>query len=443
MQRKAIVGGTLIDGSGRPPIKKATILLNENRIDAIFRSNEYDLPEGIEIIDATDGYIIPGLIDCHVHVGVLADNSFLSVDDPAALTDLFMRSLMSHGITTVRDTGNFDPISIFPEMKKSRPTWPRFFGAGTILEGPATGPAPWRWMATISDEASARRETRKVIEQGLDFVKLYVWVRLPEMRAAISEAHAAGVRVAAHVGHRVTAREAINAGIDALEHIRIGRELLTNDGLNSLGKLPERSLDVLVDFRAWRYIDPDGPLARDWVERAAERGTFITPTLTLSRSILRGNSNDIVQPEGREEMPEEIRNQWDQYAYSQDYSEDDWKSAPQEFENQLKFISMAKKAGVKITAGTDLANPFIMPGRSLHDELAMLVENCEFSTIDALRASSALGAELLGQADDLGVIEKRKIADLLILDNNPLENIRNTRGIRTVIKDGKVVKTSA
>jgi imidazolonepropionase-like amidohydrolase len=142
-------------------------------------------------------------------------------------------------------------------------------------------------------------------------------------------------------------------------------------------------------------------------------------------------------------MPEEIRNQWDQYAYSQDYSEDDWKSAPQEFENQLKFISMAKKAGVKITAGTDLANPFIMPGRSLHDELAMLVENCEFSTIDALRASSALGAELLGQADDLGVIEKRKIADLLILDNNPLENIRNTRGIRTVIKDGKVVKTSA
>lgn len=443
MQRKAIVGGTLIDGSGRPPIEKATILLNENRIDAIFRDSEYILPEGIEAIDATGRYIIPGLIDCHVHVGVLADNSFLSVDDPAALTDLFMRSLMSHGITTVRDTGNFDPISIFPEMKKSRPGWPRFFGAGTILEGPSEGPAPWRWMATISDEASARRETRKVIEQGLDFVKLYVWVRLPEMRAAISEAHAAGVRVAAHVGHRVTAREAINAGIDALEHIRIGRELLTNDGLNSLGKLPGRSLDVLVDFRAWRYIDPNGPLARDWVERAAERGTFITPTLTLSRSILRGNSNDIVQPEGREEIPEEIRNQWDQYAYSQDYSEEDWKSAPQEFENQLEFIEMAKKAGVKITAGTDLANPFIMPGRSLHDELAMLVENCGFSPVDALRASSALGAELLGQADDLGVLEKRKIADLLILDNNPLENIRNTRSIRTVIKDGHVVSRSA
>jgi imidazolonepropionase-like amidohydrolase len=439
MQRKAIVGGTLIDGSGRPPIEKATILLNKNRVDAVFRAGECKLPKDTQIIDADGGYVIPGLIDCHVHVGVLADNSFMSVDDPAALTDLFMRSLISHGITTVRDTGNFDPISIYPQMKRSRPNWPRFFGAGTILEGPSEGPAPWRWMATISDEASARRETRKVIEQGLDFVKLYIWVRLPEMRAAISEAHAAGVRVAAHVGHRVTAGEAINAGIDALEHIRIGRELLTNDGLIALKKLPGRSLDALVDFRAWRYIDPNGTLAKNWIDRAAERGTFITPTLTLSRSILKGNNKDVMQPEGGEEIPLEIRNQWNQYAYSQDYSEEDWKSAPREFENQLEFIGIAKEAGVKITAGTDLANPFIMPGRSLHDEITMLVENCGFSPIDALRASSAKGAELLGQADDLGIIEKRKIADLLILDKNPLENIRNTRCIRTVIKDGEVV----
>ncbi len=443
MSTTAIVGANVIDGTTRAPIDDAMILISGERIDAIFRRGEYQPPPGTTIIDASGAWVIPGLIDCHVHVGVLADNSFLKVDDPTALTDLFMRSLIRYGVTTVRDTGNFDPVHVFADMKKPRPGWPRFYGAGTILEGPAEGPAPWRWMALIDDEASARRETRKVIEQGLDFVKLYVWVGLKEMRAAISEAHAAGKRVAAHVGHRVTAFEAMSAGIDALEHIRIGRELLAADDLAAYQALPPRSLDPLVDFRAWRFIDAGGPAARAWIARAAERGTFVTPTLTLSRSILRGRDDAVTAPEGEQEMPQSIREQWQQYAYSQDYSADDWQAAPREFSSQLEFVGNAHAGGVNITAGTDLANPFIMPGRGLHDELAMLVNACGMSPLEALRSATARGAELLGVSDDLGTLEKRKLADLVILEDNPLTDINNTRRIRCVMKAGQVVEHQA
>ena len=155
---KALVGGTVIDGTGRAPIKDAVVLIEGERIDAVFRRGEVELSAHTEVVDITGSTVMPGLIDCHVHVGVLADNSFLQVEDPPGLADLFMTTLLRHGVTTVRDTGNFDPGDVFRTFKEGRDSWPRFFGAGTILDGPADPPAPWRWLAIIDDEESARRD---------------------------------------------------------------------------------------------------------------------------------------------------------------------------------------------------------------------------------------------------------------------------------------------
>lgn len=438
MAVRALVGGKVIDGTGREPIDDAVVLIDGERIDMVFRRGETDIPTDAEMVDISGATVIPGLIDCHVHVGVLADNSFLQVEDPGSLADLFMTTLLRHGVTTVRDTGNFDPGEVFRTFKQGRDDWPRFFGAGTILDGPADPPAPWRWLAIIDDEATAREETARLIDAGMDFIKIYVWTSLPVLRAVVSEAHRHGVGVAAHVGHVVTVEEAVKVGVDALEHVRVGRELVAEKHLAELAELPGRILDPLVGFQPWRFIDPGSDLANGLIALMAERGTFITPTLTLSQSILAGNTPEAVNPSGLNEMPDAVREQWNQYAYPFDYSETDWEQAPIELRNQMTFIGRAQKGGVKVTAGTDLTNPFVVPGHSMHEELRLLVEGCGFSPIEAIVAGTRRAAELLGQSNDLGTVEKRKLADLVVLEADPLENIRNTRRVKAVYKGGLV-----
>ena len=439
MTAKALVGGRVIDGTGRNPIDDAVVLIDGERIDAVFRRGDMELPADTEVVDIAGSTVIPGLIDCHVHVGVLADNSFLQVEDPASLADQFMTTLLRHGVTTVRDTGNFNPDEIFRAFKQDRDTWPRFFGAGTILDGPADPPALWRWLAIVDDEATARQETARLVEAGMDFVKVYVWATLPVLRAVVSEAHRRGVRVAAHVGHMVTVEEAVKVGVDALEHVRIGRELVPEDSQDALGALPGRILDPLVGFQPWRFIDPESDLADRLIALMAERGTFITPTLTLSQSILAGNTPEATNPAGLDEMPEAVAQQWSQYAYPFDYSETDWDQAPVELRNQMAFIGRAQRGGVKVTAGTDLTNPFVVPGHSMHEELRLLVEGCGFTPMEAIVAATSRAAELLGQADELGTVEKRKPADLVVLEGDPLEDIRNTQRIAAVYKGGRQV----
>ena len=436
---KALVGGRVIDGTGRVPIDDAVVLIDGERIDAVFRRGEMEFPADTEVVDISGSTVIPGLIDCHVHVGVLADNSFLQVKDPTGLADLFMTTLLSHGVTTVRDTGNFDPGEVFRTFKAGRANWPRFFGAGTILDGPADPPAPWRWLAIIDDEDSARREASKLIDAGMDFLKVYVWATLEVLRAVVSEAHRRGVRVAAHVGHMVTVEEAVKVGVDALEHVRIGRELVPEDRMDEFNGLTGRILDPLVGWQPWRFVDPESDLADNLISMMAEKGTYITPTLTLSQAILLGNTPEAVNPAGLDEMPGAVQEQWSQYAYPFDYSETDWEAAPVELRNQMAFIGRAQQGGVNVTAGTDLTNPFVVPGHSMHEELRLLVEGCGFSPMDAIVAATSRAADLLGQGDELGSVEKRKLADLVVLEADPLDDIRNTQRIAAVYKGGQAV----
>ena len=171
----------------------------------------------------------------------------------------------------------------------------------------------------------------------------------------------------------------------------------------------------------------------------AERGTYITPTLTLSQSILMGNTPEAVNPAGLDEVPAAVAEQWSQYAYPFDYSETDWEQAPVELRNQMAFIGRAQQGGVKVTAGTDLTNPFVVPGHSMHEELRLLVEGCGFSPMDAIVAATSRAADLLGEGNDLGTVEKRKLADLVVLDADPLDDIRNTQRITAVYKGGAPV----
>ena len=105
----------------------------------------------------------------------------------------------------------------------------------------------------------------------------------------------------------------------------------------------------------------------------------------------------------------------------------------------MAFIGRAQRGGVNVTAGTDLTNPFVVPGHSMHEELRLLVDGCGFTPTEAIVAGTGRAAELLGQADELGTVEKRKLADLVVLDGNPLDDIGNTRPDLRRVQGGKLV----
>ena len=428
-------GGRIIDGSGREPITDAVVEVAGGRIANIYRRGEVSPPEGSTTVDVTGKTILPGLIDSHVHLGLLPYNRF-GVDDPMPLFDRFMKDFVEYGVTTVRCTGSPELDWSFRLLKGGNPRWPRFYGSGPNLDGPPGGTHPG--LRVVSDPAEARAQTLDLLANGADFIKIYVWMTAEPLRAIVSVAHSHGKMVAAHVGNSLTAEAAVLLGVDALEHIRIGSELLTDRQRAEVARLPRRAHDHLLSFRPWRYIDVESDRTGALLDLLVERGVYLTPTLTLSRSALLNSEDAVRKPAGMERMPQAVIDHWEQKGWIDDFSTGDWEAAPVEWRRQLEFVGRAHRHGVKIAAGTDMPNPFILPGSGLHDELGLL-HSTGMSRHAVLRAATRTGAELLGLGQDLGTVEKGKVADLLIVDGDPLQDLGYLRRPRAVLKAGKKV----
>jgi imidazolonepropionase-like amidohydrolase len=133
-----------------------------------------------------------------------------------------------------------------------------------------------------------------------------------------------------------------------------------------------------------------------------------------------------------------LREEWARTAVPFDYTEDDFRQGKVELARQMEFIGRARRAGIKITAGTDVIMPYVVPGAGLHEELRLLVES-GLTPMEALVAATGQAAELIGQQNILGTVEKGKLADMVVLDADPIQDIRNTQKIAQVIKSGRVL----
>ena len=227
-------------------------------------------------------------------------------------------------------------------------------------------------------------------------------------------------------------------GVDSLEHVRVGPELVPEADREAFEGLRLRSWDPLVSWMAWRFVDPASERAGRLIELMAERGVIMTPTLTLSQSILLSDEPAVVRPPGSDTLPKSVRDEWDRLAVTFDFTEDDFRQGRVELARQMEFVGRAHRGGVKIAAGTDVAMPYVVPGAGLHGELKLLVDS-GLTPMDALVAATGQAAELLGQQNNLGTVEKGKLADMVILDADPLEDIRNIGRISQVLKAGRVV----
>ncbi len=435
-----IEGATIIDGTGSGPQKGWIIVLGDGRIQDVGPVAQVRRPGGARVIDARGKFIIPGLTDAHVHYYGYEAELYLA-----------------HGITSALLLGGVYEWEIAQReaIARGEMIGPRIFTAGNPLGGPistppegttSSGPAVGLVSLPHSISVHNSREeaiavTRRLIEQGVDFIKFQAEITPALAKVISDEAHRAGKRVIGHLGNYFDAREGALAGVDVLAHgtgiprattppaLRKQAEALSNMAVVGPASLmqPELFEDLIrVLIEEDVSIEPDlhyrtkgvhplsAKFALDYQRLFSDVELSYLPDNSLRRwfrlPLYASGGND----EGREEILQKG------------------------YKNLILFYRQFVEAGGKLLAGTDTESA-VPPGISLHHELELLVHEKILSPEQAIVSATRLPAEFLDRSEDLGTLEKGKIADLVILNSDPLQDIGNTQDIDAVFKDGQPV----
>jgi hypothetical protein len=435
---------TVIDATGAPPKKDFTVIVTGGRIASVSQQAAPASLGGLRI-DATGKFLIPGLWDMHVHVSV-----------PQIAYPLFV----ANGITGVREMYSGIPLAQIRQWKVV-PDTPRIFAPG-FIDGPLMlpGGADWPSAFAVANEEQARAAVRNLQAQGADFLKVYNSVPKEAFFALAAEARAAGIPFVGHVPEEVSPLEASNAGMLSEEHLNniLLSASTREDELRAeriaVMKDPQLSGSQRLQLLAWPLLAGlvdtyDEQKAAALFRAFAKNGTWQTPTLSILYGFAHQRDGDFAGDPRRRYIPQS----WTgvlgpgSMAYLKDLSPAEYEVLHQRMRmllaRYLKLVGDMHHAGVPLLAGTD-TNPFnpVLPGWGLHQELALLVD-CGLTPMEALQAATRNPARYFGKLDEMGTIETGKAADLVLLDADPLADIRNTEKIRAVVMRGQYYSRQA
>ena len=432
-----IRGATLIDGTGAPPLTDAVVVIQGDRIQAVGRAGEVELPEGVPIEDARGRFLLPGLVDVHAHALVptceATPNGSRVVGFDWAVSTELMGALLQFGITTARSPAT--PTQLGIAMRDSVDSGavrgPRLLVSGELIND-----------ARLSPDA-LREEVRAQADAGVDYIKLYSRLQPEAVRAGVEEAHAHGLPVIGHL-QATTWTDGLAAGIDGLTHAAPWtEEMLSPAGIRQYraARGPASSMRARIDWL--EALDPEGPEVGAVIAALVDHGVFLDPTLVAfdtkfsydavgSRPVApryRSNPNANVAPG--------LPNIWAACGTPTDgWTADDFQRAEAAWPTLLALVRRYHTDGVRLTAGSDTPNAWVIPGEGLHRELELLVD-AGLSPAEVLQIATRNGAESLGLLDAIGTVEPGKQADLLLLRADPLASISNTRQIDWVMRAGR------
>jgi len=387
----AITNVTVIDvaaGIARP---RTTVVVRGNRITAV--GPAVRAPAGAQVIDGTGRFLIPGLWDMHVHLGNAGEES--------------LKEFVAHGVTGVRDMGTeqYEPLRRWRvEILSGARVGPRIVAAGPIVDGPTPN---WPLRVTVPDAASARRAVDSLATVGVDFIKVHQQLTRDAYFAVAAEARRLNLHFAGHVPVVVTGVEAAEAGQRSVEH---------------LTGLPDtRDSTWAPTLRAYK-----------------KHGTWMDPTLIVYWALAHHRDSAVINDPRAATISESLKKFWveQRSAWSGDMSTEGLLGL---YRGMLSHTRGLYEAGIPIMTGTDLGFVYVYPGSSVHEELEHLVE-AGLSPLEALRASTLNPARYFSWERDLGTIAVGKLADLVLLDANPLTAIGNTKRIRAVVANGRLME---
>lgn len=418
----AILHVNVIDATGAPVQRDMTVVVQEGRIAALGPSRSLQPPVHARVVDGRRKYLIPGLWDMHVHV---AFGDWVP-PDPAINLPLFV----ANGVTGVREMGGDLDILLKWREQIAAGTLlgPRMIIAGPMLDGPTPR---FPSSAPVATAAAGARVVEELKARGVDFIKIQSLIPRDGYFAAARRARELGIPFVGHVPDAVRAAEASNAGQGSIEHFTgifegcstIEDQLIT--GAKSLGQ------NV-------RTYDP--ARARTLIALMAKNRTWQVPTLVWERGQWLIDAIDLSHDPLVRYAPVAWRERtWPMFrqAILKDMDTDPLPVRRRFVQMELEMTRAMYAAGVPFLAGTDTAaGVHVFPGFSLHQELALFVK-AGLTPMQALQTATLNPARFLGRESELGSIAKGKVADLVLLDANPLDDIGNTRRIRGVMLAGR------
>src|SRR6266540_3833264 len=384
----AIVGGTLIDGRGGSPITGAVVIVRGAKIHAADARKSTRIPPDAEVFAATGKTLLPGLIDSHFHI-----------ERDYELPPL----VLSRGVTSVRDPGQW--IEVYEPVRRSAQPQPRCLVAGPHLDCPPHAHPQDAFAVTNADET--RRAVHRFVEEGASVIKVYYRLPIELIAVACKTAHQRGVPVTAHL-ELVDADAAIRVGLDGVEHVTsFGTALAEPDESGRFRKVVAADNEARrkARYELWGRLDLRASTrVQPLIDLIVKRRVFMSPTLAVFEK--RRGDRGITEVEARG------------------------------FENMLEFVRQCHRGGVRIVVGSHSTVPKAERGWAYQRELELLAE-CGLTPMEVIAATARNNAEFFRASDRLGTIEPGKLADLIVIDGDPMKDMQALRRVERVMLNGR------
>lgn len=414
----AILGGMLIDGNEGIPIQNSVVLVKDGRITEVGQVGITPIPSGARVIDANGRTVMPGLIESHGHLMIIGHGDysewFPRYEDrimSGEILRLAAEQLIWAGVTTVRDVGApLEPsIRVRDEIAAGQIVGPRVFASGPfIVRG--YGRYPEYFQVKVNSVEEARQAAIDILEGGADLLKPWGFIYPEDLKVIVEEASKRGKTVATHGGALDRIRADVEAEVTSIEHFPGG----------SKNYIEPEALELIINSGTWVVPSWNGGPIYHWTLKYPER---------LDNPLL------------REFLPEDlyldIRESLDHFQRLGYFR--GGKGNPTAYRDKLMQLY---NAGAKIALGTDSGTPMNFHYEAMWQQMKLWVEY-GMDPMHVLSAATRNGAEVLGMASEFGTIEPGKVADIIVVDGNPLMDMMALRNPVVVIKEGQVLKNRA